>query len=123
MSSTSLFSPKIECGFFGFSELQQGFWYDYKLRELIKGQIVDFKLVGKIVHDGTDSDKGKFLCAFNEGYHYNNWDTSSVVYFPENILKYEGFMNWLQDSKTNEFKIKMYFECKWMLEKLNSKTK
>jgi hypothetical protein len=111
-----MFSPEMESKFFGFENDQEGYWYDYNLRQLIEGRIVNFKLSGSIAHDGTDSDRGRFLCAFSEGYHYDSWDVSSVVYLPKDIDTLGGFMSWLDSPRTRAFEMKKYLDCKWMLE-------
>ncbi len=116
MSSTSFFSPEYDCKYFHFENNQEGYFYDFKLNNLIEGKIINHRLNGTVVHDGSTSNS--FPYAFSIGYTYDNWDLGNVVWFPKNIKTLDGFLIWLNKNETGFTQIKAYLKAKELINSL-----
>lgn len=115
-------SPSYDCKFFGFKEGQEGLFYDSALNILLRGKIVDFMLQAEVIHGGNDIPNGRYFSAFSRGYKYIDWDLQYITWFPENILTYQGYMDWINDDKVTEKEIKGFIKGKRLLdETLESK--
>ncbi len=107
MSSTSFFSPEYDCNFFHFENGQKGLFFSDTLNIILIGEIKDFKL------EATVHKTMLFpFNAFSIGYKYGDWDLKDMIYFPNDIITYSGFLKWLNNPNTTERQIKAYFKIK-----------
>ena len=111
-----------DCRAFGFEDKQSGLFYDEALNILLRGVIVDHMLQASVIHDGSDNKTGRPSFSFSQGYRYGDWDLQYITYFPENIQSLQGYLTFLNNPKTDFYKIKAYFKAKRLLEEtLNNK--
>jgi hypothetical protein len=101
-----------DCRAFGFTDGQEGLFYDESLNILLHGKVTDHMLNAVVVHDGSDTETGRPGTSFPDGYHYGDWDLQHITHFPKDITTLDGFMKWLMSDKTDYYRIRAYFKAK-----------
>lgn len=100
---------------FGFTDGQEGLFYDSALNCLLRGKIVDTLLEATVIHGGSDYDNGRYFSAFSEGYSHFDWDLQHIIWFPENILTWAGFKEWMNMDRVAYPELKAYTKAKRLL--------
>jgi hypothetical protein len=118
MAGYDLFPDDFVAKYNGFKEGQSGLFYDPSLKCLIVGKISDYKLKGRVVHNGLtqkDIDDGRYFYAFSTGYSYGDWCKHDMFYAGKlrNYTSLAGYLEYIE--KADLEAIKIYFKVKDLL--------